>query len=67
MHGPMDVSLFVLAWAGSGVILGIAWLVFFGKGKAACAHLGISPNAALYTLAALSFGWLLIAGLVMPR
>lgn len=63
----MDTELFTLAWAGSGLALGVAWLAFLTKGKELTAKIGIPPTAALYALTALSLGWLFIGGIAPEK
>jgi hypothetical protein len=63
----MDTELFAAGWVSSGLALGVAWLAFLTRGKELTAKIGISPTAALYTLTALSLGWLFIGGIAQPE
>jgi hypothetical protein len=58
VHDP-----FGFAWTCSGLALGVAWVALHIKGKELTARIGISETAALYALAALSLGWLLVGAI----
>lgn len=55
VHDP-----FGFAWTCSGLALGVAWVALHTRGRELTARIGMSESSALYTLAALSLGWVLV-------